>query len=205
MTHVAPFPKEAITDPEMLDLIAQAEALGVPDDLFAHIMARAPEQAKPVMRALLMSHAEGNVDHRLKEIIRILLARFAGDKYFAALRSRKAREMGLDEERIEAAYNDYEAPGVFTEAEKCALRYADLMFLDASKIDEAFYAELKTHFTEPQIMELGAFIAFHYGMQMFMRSLGVAAPRAQRKAWSIPSRPASPASRPRRGAAAAAR
>ncbi len=176
MTYVTPLPRAAISDPEMRDLIAQAEALGVPDDLFPRIIARAPEQAKPLMRALLMSHAEGNIDHRLKEIIRILLARFAGDRYFAALRSRKAREMGLDETRIEAGCGDYEDSDQFTEAEKCALRYADQMFLDASKIDAAFYGELKTHFTEPQIMELGAFIAFHYGMQMFMRSLGAAAP-----------------------------
>ena len=180
MTYVAPLPREAITDPEMLDLMAQAEALGVPDDLFPRIAARAPEQAKPFMRALLMSHAEGNVDHRLKEVIRILLARFAGDRYFAALRSHKARAMGLNEERIEAGCSDYEDSGLFTEAEKCALRYADQMYLDASKVDAAFYAELKTHFSEPQIMELGAFIAFHYGMQMFMRSIGATAPRSPR-------------------------
>lgn len=176
MTYVEPLAREAIADPEMRDLIAQSEALGVPDDLFPRIAARSPELAKPFMRALLMSHAEGNVDHRLKEIIRILLARFAGDKYFAALRSRKAREMGLDEERIEAGCSDYEDSDLFTEAEKCALRYADQMYLDATKVDAAFYSELKTHFTEPQIMELGAFIAFHYGMQMFMRSLGAAGP-----------------------------
>ena len=176
MTYVEPLAREAIADPEMRDLIAQSEALGVPDDLFPRIAARSPELAKPFMRALLMSHAEGNVDHRLKEIIRILLARFAGDKYFAALRSRKAREMGLDEDRIEAGCSDYEDSDLFTEAEKCALRYADQMYLDATKVDAAFYAELKTHFTEPQVMELGAFIAFHYGMQMFMRSLGAAGP-----------------------------
>ena len=176
MTYVEPLAREAIADPEMHDLIAQSEALGVPDDLFPRIAARSPELAKPFMRALLMSHAEGNVDHRLKEIIRILLARFAGDKYFAALRSRKAREMGLNEERIEAACSDYEDSDSFTEAEKCALRYADQMYLDATKVDAAFYIELKKHFTEPQIMELGAFIAFHYGMQMFMRSLGAAGP-----------------------------
>jgi alkylhydroperoxidase family enzyme len=176
MTYVAPLPREVITDLEMRDLIAQSEALGVPDDLFPRIVARAPELAKPFMRALLMSHAEGNVDHRLKEIVRILLARFAGDRYFAALRSRKAREMGLDEERIDAGCSDYEDSDLFTEAEKCALRYADQMYLDATKVDAAFYVELKKHFTEAQIMELGAFIAFHYGMQMFMRSLGAAAP-----------------------------
>ena len=49
--------------------------------------------------------------------------------------------------------------------------------MDATKIDAAFYNELKKHYSEPQIMELGAFIAFHYGMQMFMRSVGAAAPK----------------------------
>jgi len=176
MTHIAPLPKEAIADPELRALIAEAEALGVPDDLFPRILARAPEQAVPLMRALIMSHAQGSVDHRLKEIMRILLARFANDKYFASLRSNKARAMGLTEARIDDgcfAYED-DAKG-FSAAEKCALRYADLMFLDANQIDKAFYDEMKRHWSEAQIMELGAFIAFHYGMQMFMRSLGATA------------------------------
>jgi alkylhydroperoxidase family enzyme len=176
MTYVAPLPRDAITDPEMKELIARSEALGVPDDLFPRIAARSPDLAKPFMRALIMSHAEGNVDHRLKEIMRILLARFAQDRYFAALRSRKARDMGLNEKRIDAGCNTYESDESFTEAEKVALRYADMMFLDASQVDAAFYDELKRHYTEAQIIELGAFIAFHYGMQMFMRSLGAAAP-----------------------------
>jgi hypothetical protein len=105
--------------------------------------------------------------------MRILLARFANDKYFASLRSAKARAMGLTEQRIDDgcfAYED-DAKG-FSTADKCALRYAELMFLDAGQLDKPFYDEMKKHWSEAQIMELGAFIAFHYGMQMFMRSLG---------------------------------
>jgi alkylhydroperoxidase family enzyme len=124
------------------------------------------------MRAMLMSHADGNVDHKLKEIIRVQLARFAGDAYFASMRSRKAREAGLTEQRIEAGGGDYEDDPAFSEAERWALRYAEQMYLDATKVDAEFYNEGKRHFSEAQIMELGAFIAFHYGMHMFMRSLG---------------------------------
>ena len=62
MTHIAPLPDEAIADPELRGLMAEAEALGVPDPLFARIAARAPQQAKPFMRALIMSHRDGNVD-----------------------------------------------------------------------------------------------------------------------------------------------
>ncbi|MFY9882522.1 MAG: hypothetical protein WAL36_00850 [Pseudolabrys sp.] len=40
MSHIAPIPREAITDPEMIELIAQSEKLGMPDDLFPRIIAR---------------------------------------------------------------------------------------------------------------------------------------------------------------------
>jgi alkylhydroperoxidase family enzyme len=176
MTWIAPLPREAITDPELRELMAEGEALGVPDDLFPRIIARAPDQAKPIMRALLMNSTQGNVDHKLKEIVRILLARFANDKYFASLRSKKARAMGLTETRINEGCFEYEddAKG-FSEAEKIALRFADMMYLDASQIDKAFYDEMKKHWSEAQIMELGSFMVCHYGMQMFMRSLGAKA------------------------------
>jgi alkylhydroperoxidase family enzyme len=173
MTHISPLPREAITDPELLELMAQAESLGVPDDTFVRLIARAPAQAKPTLRAMLLSFTQGNVDHRLKEIVRILLARFANDKYFASLRSRKARAAGLTEQRIDEGVSQYEddAKG-FSEAEKCALRFADLMYLNANQIDKAFYDEMKKHWSEAQIMELGSFITCHYAMQMFMRSMG---------------------------------
>ncbi len=45
------------------------------------------------------------------------------------------------------------------------------MYRYPDSVNAKFYADLKCHFTEPQIMELGAFIAFHYGMQAFMRTL----------------------------------
>ena len=177
MSTVTPLPFAAITDPELRKLIAEGEALGVPDALFASILARAPAQGKALLRALIMSHRDGNVDHKLKEIIRVQLARRAGDPYFAALRSRKARAAGLTEDAVDAASGDYEDSLLFSDAEKCALRYADQMYLDPNKVDAEFYTELKTHFTEAQIMELGSFIALHYGMQMFMRSLRDALPR----------------------------
>ncbi|HUA56366.1 MAG TPA: carboxymuconolactone decarboxylase family protein [Candidatus Sulfotelmatobacter sp.] len=177
MSHIAPLAPEEIADPELRALIAEAEALGVPDALFPRILARVPDHAKVLMRALLMSHAEGNVDHRLKEIIRIQLARFAGDPYFAALRSARARRAGLTDAEIEAGCGNYETADCLNAAEKCALRYADHMYRAPWAVDAAMYAELKQHYSEAQIMELGAFIAFHYGMQTFMRTL-VAKPLA---------------------------
>jgi alkylhydroperoxidase family enzyme len=169
--NVSPLSLEEIRDAELRELIRRGEELGVPDSVFPRVLARAPDHAKALLRALLVSHAEGNVDHRLKEIIRVQLARGAGDPYFAGLRSARARAAGLDESRIEAATGKFEDDPRFSAAEKWALRYAREMYLNPERVDAAFYDEGRRHYSEAQIMELGAFIAFHYGMQAFARTL----------------------------------
>jgi alkylhydroperoxidase family enzyme len=174
MPHIEPLTPEEIRDPELRALIERGEALGVPDSLFPRVLARVPGHAKALLRALLVSHTEGGVDHKLKEVIRVRLARTAGDPYFAALRSARATREGLDEETVDAGSGDFENDPRFTAAEKWALRYAREMYLNPEKVDAAFYEEGKRHYTEAQIMELGAFIAFHYGMQSFMRTLSAA-------------------------------
>ena len=176
MTFIEPLELDEIDDPELRALVVRCEELGVPGGSFARIIARKPEQAKATLNVMLMKFTEGNVDHRLKEIIRIQLARFAEDPYSSALRSNKAREMGLTEEQIDAGSGDYEDSEFFTEAEKVALRYADQMFLDSNKVDAAFYDELKKHYSEPEIMEIGAFIAVFHAAHMVMRSFGAPAP-----------------------------
>jgi alkylhydroperoxidase family enzyme len=174
MPHIEPLKPEEIVDPELRALIARGEALGVPDALFPRILARVPAYAKALLRALIVSHAEGNVDHRLKEVIRVQLARTAGDPYFGGLRSKRALAEGLDEPAIAAGAGRFDDDARFSAAEKWALRYAREMYLNPEKVNSAFYDEGRKHYTEAQIMELGAFIAFHYGMQAFARTLGAA-------------------------------
>ena len=171
--HLAPLAPGVAVDAELQTLLDRCEALGVPDARFTRVLARVPGYAKALLTAMLISHSEGNIDHRLKEIIRVQLARIAGDPYFAKLRSAQARQQGLAEARIEAGAADFEYDAGFTSAEKWALRYAREMYTNPEKVDAAFYAEGKKHYSEAQIMELGAFIAFHYGMQAWARTLNL--------------------------------
>ena len=100
-------------------------------------------------------------------------ARQAGDAYFGTLRSKPAAAAGLTEEMIEAGCGDFEADARFSAPEKWALRYAKLMYTKPKSVDTAFYAEGKSHYSEAEIMEIGTFIAFHYGMQVFTRAIGL--------------------------------
>ena len=174
-TNVAPLALAEIADPELRALVERSAAAGVPGDVLPRIAARAPALAKDMLRVSLMTLLEGNVDHRLKEIMRIMLARFAGDDHFAGLRSTQAIADGLDEARIEAGCGDYEDSALFSAAEKAALRFADQLYLDPGKVDRAFYDELKQHWSEAEIMEMGAMLAFHYGLQVWMRTLAAGA------------------------------
>lgn len=150
------------------------ERLGDDDAVFPRVLAHAPGYAPALWDAMAEALFEGNVDHQLKELVRILLAHTAQDPYFSSLRSKRAIAEGLTEERIQAALGEIESDPQFSDAEKWALRYAYLMYREPERVDAAFYDQGKRYFTEAQIMELGGLIAIHYGMQTFMRTLAPA-------------------------------
>ena len=57
-------------------------------------------------------------------------------------------------EDMVAALADFEG-GDFTPRETMALRFATLMAQDHHRLDDGFFAELRGHFTDPEIIELG--------------------------------------------------
>ncbi len=171
MPIIEPLDPEAIDDKNWKRVMERTAETQAPDALFSRIMAHAPGYAAAMHDAMHRSHAMGGVNHKLKEMVRIQLARTAQDTYFANLRSEQAKKEGLTEERIEAACGDFENDPQFSDSEKWALRYSYWMYRDATKLDKDFYDEGKKHFSEAQIMELGAMVALHYGLQVFMRTL----------------------------------
>ena len=51
------------------------------------------------------------------------------------------------------------------------MRYSELLATDPDSIDDAFFAELRKHFNESEIVELGAFIGFNIGFHTFFGTL----------------------------------
>lgn len=80
--------------------------------------------------------------------------------------------MGLTEEKIQELW-EYEGSDAFTPRERAALRFAELLVEDHEKVDDAFYQELKGHFTEPEILELGFFIGMADGAGRFVLSMNL--------------------------------
>jgi alkylhydroperoxidase family enzyme len=64
---------------------------------------------------------------------------------------------------------------LFSPMERVALEYAERITETAQRVDDAFFAELRKHFSEAQIVELTAAIAMENFRSKFNPSLGVEA------------------------------
>ena len=61
----------------------------------------------------------------------------------------------------------------FTAREKAALAWTEAITFDASLADDALWAALHAHFSEPELVELGFFVALTLGQQRWIRTPGI--------------------------------
>jgi alkylhydroperoxidase family enzyme len=64
---------------------------------------------------------------------------------------------------------------LFSPAERVALEYAERITYTDRQVDDALFAEVKKHFTEPEIVELTAAVALENFRSKFNPPLGVEA------------------------------
>ena len=81
-------------------------------------------------------------------------------------------EGGLEKLAEVAAWRDSK---LFSESERVALDYAERITYTDRTVDDAFFAEVRKHFTEPQIVELTFAVALENFRSKFNPTLGVEA------------------------------
>jgi alkylhydroperoxidase family enzyme len=79
-----------------------------------------------------------------------------------AVRYQRAVDDGVTEDLVCSLEHPLEAPDL-TDAERAALHYADLFATDHLAIDEAVYDELRQHFAEAELVDLGVLCAYCVG------------------------------------------
>ena len=60
----------------------------------------------------------------------------------------------------------------YTDAERLALRYAELYVADHLAIDQAFFDELRTQFSDTEIVELSLSMSLWLGLGRFTQVIG---------------------------------
>jgi AhpD family alkylhydroperoxidase len=127
---------------------------GVVPNMFK-TLANTPGLALGVAGFLKSLLSDGTLPGWYKELVATRLSVLLQSDYAIAAHALSARQKGASEAQIAAAQADFES-GPFTEQEKLGFRCADRLHQSARKLDDSFFAQLKSVYTDPQIVELVA-------------------------------------------------
>jgi alkylhydroperoxidase family enzyme len=113
----------------------------------------------------------GVTDHAIKELCRIYVSRSVRCEFCGNQRSVRAAAQGIIEEDYRDLIN-FESSSRYDERQKAALSYAEAITWDLP-VDDKFWARLHRHFSEPELVEVGYFVALTMGQQRWLRTLDI--------------------------------
>jgi alkylhydroperoxidase family enzyme len=82
-----------------------------------------------------------------------------------------ARHAGATEAKIAAI--DDESSDLLSPRERMAIRFAEKLAVDHHKVDDAFWSEMRNHFSEAEIIELVAHTTLYIGFGRFNAIVGL--------------------------------
>jgi AhpD family alkylhydroperoxidase len=144
-------------DPGGLDQ-AQRVQLGV-----GGIIAHRPEIATALGSVTDAINHQGTLPRRLVELIRLRIAFHNQCRSCMAIRYDEAVQDGVTETLVCSLERPADADDL-TDAERAALRFADLFATNHLAIDDAVYDDLRQHFTEGELVEIGLNCAIDVGV-----------------------------------------
>jgi AhpD family alkylhydroperoxidase len=165
--------EESEKTPQARAMIESAEKTGAPDPRVVSIMTRS-EVGSAWVECWNKTLYSGVLPHKLKEMCRIKISVAHQCGYCSTVRSNVAKAEGLTEDMINDLLGSYRTSQHFTPREKAALRYAELFKQGEHAIDrDDVYDELKKHFSEEEIIELGLLCGMTDGVGKLVKSFNV--------------------------------
>lgn len=163
-----PYPDVSrITDPEMAAILERAAAVGTPRPESQALRAHVPAVLKTFTAAWMETFVDGVVEHDLKELCRVYVTKTVQCGYCAAQRSEEADTSEDHYEELLA----FDTSDRYSEREKAALAYTDAVVWDAALATDDLWDRLHEHFSPPELVELGFFIALTSGQQRWLKTL----------------------------------
>ena len=169
--HISYIDPAAVTDPAMLAEFERCRREGTPRPESQAIRAHVPAVFWSFANSWRDVFKNGIADHAVKELCRIYVSRSVKCEYCGNQRSIKAAGQGIVEDDYRDLIN-FESSPRYDERQKAALSYAEAITWDLP-VDEAFWARLHRHFSEPELVEIGYFIALTMGQQRWLRTLDI--------------------------------
>lgn len=172
MARISYIDPASVTDPELAGYLDDSRQFGTPRLESQAIRAHVPEVLRSFSRAWQGVFRKGVLDHNVKELARVFIAKSLDCGYCAGQRSHLAAANGLTEREYDDVI-EFRSSSRFSARDKAALRWAEAIAWDAALADDEVWAELHRHFSEAELVELGYFIGLTMGQQRFLKTLGV--------------------------------
>ena len=160
-----------MNDKAMLDELDRCRREGTPRPESQAIRAHVPKAFWSFANTWRDVFHTGVADHAIKELCRLYVSRSVLCEFCGNQRSIKATTAGA----VEADYLDlinFESSSRYDDRQKAALAYAECITWDLPSTD-ALLARLHKHFSEPELVEIGYFIAITIGQQRWLRTLDI--------------------------------
>jgi alkylhydroperoxidase family enzyme len=162
----------SITDAAMLAEFERCRAYGTPRPESQAIRAHVPAVFWSFANSWRDVFHNGVADHAIKELCRLYVSRSVLCEFCGNQRSIKAAKAGaVVEEHVKELIN-FESSPHYDERQKAALSYAEAITWDLP-VDDRFWARLHKHFSEPELVEIGYFVALTMGQQRWLRTLNI--------------------------------
>jgi alkylhydroperoxidase family enzyme len=158
-------------DDEMRAEMERCQREGTPRPESSAIRAHVPACFRSFARSWNDVFREGVCDHGIKELCRVYISRSVNCEYCGNQRSVQAAAQGFAEAKYDDLLN-FEKSDRFSDREKAALAYAEAIAWHQPS-EDALWERLHQHFTEPELVELGYFIALTFGQQSWLRLLNI--------------------------------
>ena len=161
----------AAMSPEMQAEMDRCRREGTPRPESSAVRAHVPAAFWAFANSWRDVFRNGVCDHAIKELCRLYVSRSVQCEYCGNQRSIQARAKGVIEEQVRELL-EFEKSSRYDERQKAALAYAEAITWRLVTGD-AFWDRLHRHFTEPELVELGCFIALTMGQQSWLRLLNI--------------------------------
>lgn len=121
-------------------------------------MARVPELLNRFAALVGFVMGPGEVDIYLKDLVSYVASNASGCRYCQAHTIGSAQKSGATEAQLKAVW-DFENSALFDEKEKAALRFGFAAGMVPNGVTPQHFEDLKKHFTDAQIVELGGVVS----------------------------------------------
>lgn len=172
MPHISYVDPSTVEDPELLEIMRRAKSEGTPRPESQAIRLHHPAVMKAFNQAWEEFFRRGVADHSIKELCRLYISKSVECEYCGGQRSLVAQRLGVSEDQVDEIL-DFERSDRFDARERAALEWAMAIAWDPSLAADDLWDRLHEHFTEPQLVELGHFIALTLGQQRFLKTVGI--------------------------------